>query len=306
MNEEWIQKNLERFKEMGFCVANSEFEPTKEFYAELFKAGKHDSFVRKISSHIGEQIVPEIEVVGDYQIPILDLQAGLRFFDKVIDTAGDYAISDITKPKIRIGASYLRRVYKLGHILAHEMAHHYRRSRAIATSDSAEEEMLTDLTAVYIGFGKLMLNGAVDDSIDSTQEPVYLSEKDGTPYLGYPLLAYTYYLCAVRRASSSKDIYSCLLGPCVNMVRAFEFRDKMQDRPRWIRWVLRCYYYGQALPKTDGTEIVRSAWKLDESRHYIIKCAFCEAKLRIPRVNEKLEVTCPKCKNKFIVGLRYK
>jgi len=170
MNKQWIQQNLDRLSTSCPCVSGREFAPTKNFYDRLFQAAEHDSFIQELCFHVGIQIIPEIEVVGDSEVPILDLQAGLRFFDKVIDSAGDYKQESITPGKIRIGASHLRHVHKFGHILAHEIAHHYLRLNLVHPTAEDEAEMFTDLTAIYLGFGKLMLNGAADEPLDFVQE----------------------------------------------------------------------------------------------------------------------------------------
>ena len=43
--------------------------------------------------------------------------------------------------------------------LAHEIAHKYLHINKLAFTDNYENEIFTDLTAIYLGFGKIMLNG---------------------------------------------------------------------------------------------------------------------------------------------------
>lgn len=48
--------------------------------------------------------------------------------------------------------------------LAHRVAHAYRTTHRLVRVDSEQEEQLSDLTAVYLGFGLLALNGTDRDA----------------------------------------------------------------------------------------------------------------------------------------------
>lgn len=307
MDKEWVEKNLDRLAraldESVPLYCTREFKPTKKFYDSLFQASEFSFIVRELSAYINLPTVPDIEVVGDSEIPVLDLQGGLRFFDKVIDSAGDYSSKTPFVSKIRIGASHFRNVHVLGHILAHEMAHHFLRSKLIKSDKQDEDEMFTDLVAIYLGFGKMMLNSATEERPESFLRPIYLSQ-EGTPYLGYPLLAYSYCLCQAKRGITKNAIYQHIREPCASMVRAFVYH---QDNKRtfWIR-LLEVLDFVPRLPDTDGRQIIKEAWRLDESRYRIIDCKGCGAHLKVPKTEKLLEVKCPKCKKKFWVKTRYK
>jgi hypothetical protein len=47
----------------------------------------------------------------------------------------------------------------MGATLAHELAHHFLEKRGVRLPNESENERLTDLATVYIGLGKLTLNG---------------------------------------------------------------------------------------------------------------------------------------------------
>jgi len=304
MDKEWVEQNLDRLaRALGESVplyCTREFEPTKKFYDSLFQASEFSFIVRQLSSYINLPTIPDVEVVGDSKIPVLDLQSGLRFFDKVIDSAGDYSSRTPFAPKIRIGASHFRNVHVLGRILAHEMAHHFLRSKLIKSDKEDEGEMFTDSAAIYLGFGKLMLNSATGEPPESVLRPIYLSQ-EGNPYLGYPLLAYSYCLCQAKRGITKNAIYQHLREPGASMVKAFVYhRDK--NRTFWLR-SLEVFGFIPPLPDTDGRQIIKEAWRLDERRYRIVDCIACGAHLKVPKTEKVLEVRCPKCKKGFRVSI---
>lgn len=307
MDKEWVEQNLDRLAraldESVPLYCTREFEPTKKFYDSLFQASEFSFIVKQLSSYINLPTIPDIEVVGDSEIPVLDLQSGLRFFDKVIDSAGDYSSRMPFAPKIRIGASHFRNVYVLGRILAHEMAHHFLHLRLIRSVAEDEDEMFTDLSAIYLGFGKLMLNSATGEPPESILRPVYLSEK-GVPYLGYPLLAYSYCLCQTKRSINRHAIYQNLKEPCASMVKAFVYQQG-KNRTFLVR-LLEFLGFIPRLPDTDGRQTVKETWRLDEQRYRIVDCIGCGAHLKIPKTEKALELRCPKCKKEFQVKIHYK
>lgn len=307
MDKEWVEHNLNRLAraldESVPLYCTREFEPTEKFYDSLFQASEFSFIVRQLSAYINLPTVPDIEVVGDSESPVLDLQGGLRFFDKVIDSAGDYSVKTPFVSKIRIGASHFRNVHVLGHILAHEMAHHFLRSKLIKPDKQDEGEIFTDLAAIYLGFGKLMLNSATGEPLESVLRPIYLSQ-EGIPYLGYPLLAYSYCLCQAKRGINRNAIYQHLKEPCASLVRAFVYHQE-KKRTFWVR-LLEVLGFVPRLPDIDGRRIIKESWRLDKSRYRIIDCIGCGAHLKIPKTEKVLEVKCPKCKKRFRVSIHYK
>lgn len=307
MNEEWVDRNLGRLSDalVGWVPLECtyEFDPDQGFYDRLFQAVNFEWAVQQLCSHIKLPNVPEVEIVGDSDVPVLDLEGGLRFFDKVISSSGDYTSKAPLDVRIRVGASHFRHVHILGHILAHEMAHHYLLSRLVRPEDETENEMYTDLAAVYLGFGKLMLNGAMDLPPESVLKPIHLSE-DGVPYLGYPLLAYSYYRCHLKRKTGWDTMYNYLEAPCATMVKAFSYHDESH----WSPWKRLLVFVGlrPRLPHSDGARIVAESWRYDSRRFRIVNCIACDGQLKIPNVEKPLEIRCPKCGKEFRVEIRHK
>lgn len=304
MDKRWVEQTLERLatdlRSYVPLASVREFEPAPSLYDNLFRAADLNSAVKELCSHVGLGFASKIEVVGDSKDPVLDLEGGRQFFEKQIDSAGDYTSGHGLLPTIGVGASHFRRPHKLGHILAHEISHHFLNSKMIVPSHKDENEMLTDLTAVYLGYGKLVINGAADESPESVQRPVYVTDR-GVPYVGYPLLAYAYCICQGRRGIAGSALYRNLKQPCATMVRAFARREGRSGL--WIR-MLEGLGAIPSLPDTDGAAIVADAWRLNPDLHRIVKCVGCDGNLRIPKKESTLKVTCPTCRKTFEVGTR--
>jgi hypothetical protein len=123
------------------------FEPTDAVYALLASSRTVDlqEFVHQLCEHIKLSPVPT--VTYDWDLTIEGSTVGLANLDSIF-------------PKISVRLSYTNRPRELGALLAHEVTHHYLHRASFRSTDRDENERLTDLAAVFLGFGKLMLNGA--------------------------------------------------------------------------------------------------------------------------------------------------
>jgi hypothetical protein len=97
-----------------------------------------------------------------------------------------------------VDASFNPRPDTLVAVLAHETAHAWRDVHALEVFDRAAEELLTDLTTVYLGFGVLTTNAAWQfrasgDGLSSSWE------KQETGYLDFRTFAYLLALVAHAR-----------------------------------------------------------------------------------------------------------
>jgi hypothetical protein len=158
MNDDWIDEklNLLSIKFGGFKKDSTRFffEPTEEIYGHL-ESGDEDDLhfvVAKIAEHLE---IPSV--------PIVHYDWGLKMEPNV---AGQ--IQNIYQLRvIRIPFFYVGKRYALGSIIAHEMSHAFLFHRGLILNELNENEMFTDLTAVFVGLGKLMLNGKIILSGDS-------------------------------------------------------------------------------------------------------------------------------------------
>ena len=85
--------------------------------------------------------------------------------------------------------------------LCHEISHAWLDDKSIALTKTSENEILTDITAIYLGFGKLLLNGnwvkMKTETIERSLSLGYLNKQD---------LCFVYVAISVMRGISVADI----------------------------------------------------------------------------------------------------
>jgi hypothetical protein len=98
-------------------------------------------------------------------------------------------------------------------ILAHEITHEYLYVNNVSFNNKYENEILTDIAAIFLGFGKLMLNGGENENI---RENYYsggkttITDKLGVGYLDRGKVAFVYLLVCNMRNISEKEYISNL------------------------------------------------------------------------------------------------
>lgn len=116
---------------------------------------------------------------------------------------------------IQIPFFYVGKKYEVGGILAHEMTHAFLTYNGILLEDPNENEMFTDLAAVFIGLGKLLLNGllvALDE---------HLSEGHGLGYLSPESIVYCYKRVNAYRSISEEAATKNLTPEATNRLSNF-------------------------------------------------------------------------------------
>ena len=109
--------------------------------------------------------------------------------------------------------------------LAHEITHKYLHINNIEFVNEYENEVLTDITAVFLGLGKLMLNGCEckqvrkEKSINGTQTTTETKE---VGYLKREQLAFVYRLICAMRKIKPRDYEYNLSAASINSLRDCE------------------------------------------------------------------------------------
>jgi len=115
----------------------------------------------------------------------------------------DLSVFSPTECKIKISRNIVESAEATLATLAHEIAHKYLQIKGLAITEDPlrqyENEILTDITTVYLGLGKLILNGC------------YTGNTGQIGYLNRNELAFVYrVVCAMRRIPTEKmlqDLY---------------------------------------------------------------------------------------------------
>lgn len=112
--------------------------------------------------------------------------------------------------------------------LAHEITHKYLQINNISVGTSSiheyENEVLTDITAVFLGLGKLMLNGCEIENVrlEARTEGAYVTEQLKSGYLDREQLAFVYRMVCAMRRISNQDMVSGLSAEALSAIRAYD------------------------------------------------------------------------------------
>lgn len=137
-------------------------EPTPDFYQKLSgslqevqqAANIMAKKLKKLHLYTAPKIVWRPTSEADFEAGPNEISIGDESTHSA--SAGTYHGAWIT-----INEKYKGNAREIGGILAHEMAHYFvshNWPRGVPESVAREEEVLTDLTSVFLGFGKLVLN----------------------------------------------------------------------------------------------------------------------------------------------------
>ncbi len=145
-------------------------EPNGEFFPDAWspdQGGVH-RLLRRIMFHAGLGDVP-LEI-DRFVFEADDAEDGpqrggrhvIAYFDGQTDGVCKFGINctQLDDPEYLIG------------VLAHEVAHAYRSIHGLVVEDSDEEEDLTDLTTVFLGFGIFTTNNALQSTISGYEQRV--------------------------------------------------------------------------------------------------------------------------------------
>lgn len=174
-------------------------------------------------------------------------------------------------------------------ILVHEVAHIFLYQSGIKFEPVFNNEVLTDTTAVFLGCGSIILNGALLNETKNEYSVSYNLQKYG--YLsideyGYIMAKRDEYFSSVQ----SKDLQRGL--PRIGYKSGRRRLQAERSRAPFV-------------PSTFAGKILKYLlfWTRkvsNENGKNIFACIICGQKLKTPKINKKLLVTCPTCSYKSL------
>jgi hypothetical protein len=312
---EWINKQfLNLSSKIGvyklYAGEDFFFEPTPGFYGFISQDTTDvlNEAMHMLANHIGYSHCPIIE---DWKGPINPIVTMDYDYTSNEEPPGLIRYNGPYRSKIQICITNKHSPLIMGAILAHELTHYYLFNKEISLPDENENERFTDLATVYLGLGKLTLNGydtiswkinRKDKEINYTYRVGYLTVNEMAVIL--------YHLCKFRnipleKAKENLSIKSQELLTRIPLTYKVErkyideqerkkFRkDKIINR---FKKIFHWFYKKNKVKDYYVSEVSESPGP----RFAIIICGKCNKKMRVPIKENALRVTCPNCENKFI------
>lgn len=158
-------------------------------------------------------------------------------------------------------------------VLAHEVTHNYLYHHHLSMPKEIDPEELTDLAAIYLGFGSIILRGYAPSSSISCR----------LGYIDVPTIRRAFLLA-----------YS---------LREWNLTDITKEFP-WFesnRYYFQFHLFPRAVFRALSPSKTKSMSQQASSDRVIITCPSCGQKLRLPKRPAALKARCSKCESSFIV-----
>ena len=261
---DWIDKNISRL--LQFATPHDKSKPPQNFTTNDTFNGKcdYDSLqmvLRSMSKHIGLEHLPTLEISNQDGM-IWNLSNGLINPGVTTFDGNNFRIKLFNFNK------FTHREYHS--ILAHEVSHVFLKEKQLELSNVDENEIFTDLTAIFLGFGNFLLRGYAtivwsEDFNLSNPEWKHHSYRIG--YMTCQDIA----IAISRFALINKHRLD-------TSIKTLPHND--------VKWFTVANKINKKHPIT---------------RHTIISCPnrLCGKSIRVPELGKKLLVNCPFCKTNF-------
>jgi hypothetical protein len=228
---------------------------------------------------IGTQLLGK-RVAAHYRLPVTTV---IVSFSSALKSAGRVELSSGNEFFVELQSQHRNEPTAIAAILAHEVAHIFLHRCGASFPNEFENEVLTDTSAAYTGFGPIILNAFKENK----RYLAYNVVETHTCHFGYLTVDEVGYITAKRdkvyRADSSTSIVSGIPAEAFRAGRScvqWELgRRPFRNRPWYQRMFSR--------PLSNGRAIT-------------FLCPCCSQSLRIPETRQKLSVRCSNCDSKFI------
>jgi hypothetical protein len=254
-------------------------------YRDTFLLGTSADDLRR-DPLIGTQYLAK-RIAAYYRLPVTKV---IVTFSGSLKPPGRVELSQSNEFFVELQSQYRFATNAVAAILAHEVAHIFLHRCGVGFADEFENEVLTDTTAVYVGFGPTILN-----AVSQTQS--YLPNnvvQTRMHYFGYLTLDEFGYILAKRDAIWGADSASKIDSGI--STEAFECgRSRYEGELRYRPFVVRPWHQRLTHWMSGG-----GAFSSKVFRPITFTCPCCSQGLRIPETHRRLSVHCPTCDSRFI------
>jgi hypothetical protein len=153
-------------------VCSHIIEPTAEFFPDRWEPNERgvERLLRRLLGYaglggLGVRLVTYDQAERSY------LDAQERVLGRRSGAQAWFAGIEDGRCRFGVDVDQLNDPENLIGVLAHEVAHAYRRHHGLCAANPSVEEYLTDLTTVYLGFGVLTANSALRFRTDLNVQP---------------------------------------------------------------------------------------------------------------------------------------
>jgi len=291
------------------------FDPTPGFYG-FISQGSIEALNKAMSILAEHTQSPTKPIIEEWEGPENPLVSGDFDWTSYNEPPGLIKYNGPNHSRIHIGITNKHSPLILGGILAHELTHHFLLTKGIYVSDVDENERLTDLATVYIGLGKLTLNGYKEiewtvrkdsKTFTYTYRVGYLSDSEIAmivnrvcDFRGIPLDVIFENLTeeAIELLQYTREIIKKQEMKINRKLRLEKFIK--QNKERLLNHVKKLSF-----PFTFNKKDIDTDTSTKKSHHnqLIITCGKCGQKMRVPKLEKDIKVKCPNpnCCNEFLL-----
>lgn len=210
------------------------FEPTKEFYQSISNGAvaNLNQAVQNIASFIECSTYPVIEEWDGLQNPLVTKDYD---WTKSKEPAGMIYFCDPRHSIIHLNMTNRYSPNVLSAVIAHEITHHFLMHKSIGYTNELENERLTDLATVYLGLGKLTVNGYEPITWDVLRQGKRIQYSYKVGYLETQDLAEALYcLCTFRSISLQAAEYNLVGTALYKLNQAAASYNRYQMRKQLV------------------------------------------------------------------------
>jgi hypothetical protein len=205
----WIKKEMINLKHIISAIEPwSMLASTDEIYGKLSSGDKHElqNLVNLMGKHLHLSNIPVVKYDWSLKIPI--------------QAAGQIRNPGSDDSEIHIPFSIIGKPITIGATLAHEISHQFLNSKGISYPKVVENEKLTDLASILLGFGKFVLNGLAFEASGVDGLKIELG------YIKTETKLITYIITCKKNKISSDEMYSHLAKDVVKLLDEFNSKNK--------------------------------------------------------------------------------